>query len=189
MNGRAAVIGGVALLVGLGLGLGVGALRTDRGETPAAVTGASTDSAQAVISALRAQLAETDLALATTRCALGSAGGINAYHDADYALAIELYDQALTCDPSDGYVLGLKAYSLFKSERVDAAIEAQRASLEALPDHALGYFNLSRFLCARGDFEAAEEELATAVSLWPDIEAIAADDGEYRSLCRDPGAP
>ena len=190
-------ISGLTLAVTLVVGVGGGyALRmiTTRGavETspprPGAIA-ATSPAENPGVAELQARLDQTEGELAEARCALGSAGGINAYHDGDYPLAIQLYDEALKCDRQDGYVLSLKAYSLFKTGDLGAAIATQRASLESQPDYALGYFNLARFLCATGDFEAAAAEVATAVSLWPEVEEIAGEDGEYQKLCQGRATP
>jgi len=190
-------ISGLALAVTLVVGVGAGyALRTittrSAVDTPPPTPGeiVATSPADAPrIAELQSRLGQVESDLAEARCALGSSGGINAYHDGDYALAIQLYDEALRCDAGDGYVLSLKAYSLFKAGDLEAAIVTQRASLEDQPDYALGYFNLARFLCATGDFEAASAEVATAVSLWPEVEEIAAEDGEYQKLCQGRAIP
>ena len=197
MSTRMNKISGLALAVTLVVGVGAGyALRvlTHRGAVATSPTTpgemVSTAPSQGPeVAELRSRLDRVEGELAETRCALGSSGGINAYHDGDYPLAIQLYDEALKCDRQDGYVLSLKAYSLFKTGDLGAAIATQRASLESQPDYALGYFNLARFLCATGDFEAAAAEVATAVSLWPEVEEIAAEDGEYQKLCQGRATP
>lgn len=133
---------------------------------------------------LRDSVAALNGALEGARCALSSSrAAINAFHNRSYRLAVRLYDEALACDSNNAYLLNLKAYALFRLDDLDAAIVAQRRSVSAAPDYAWGHFDLARFLCASGDLASARAEIRLAASLRPDIASIAADDGEFRSLC------
>ncbi|HSM04655.1 MAG TPA: tetratricopeptide repeat protein [Longimicrobiales bacterium] len=137
------------------------------------------------VAGLSENLASVESELLGARCALSrSRAAINAFHTGSYRLAVDLYDEALQCDPGNAYLLNLKAYSLFKSGNVSEALTTQRLSVEADPDYAWGYFDLARFLCALGDFEDAQRTFDDAVSLRPGMVEIAAGDPEFRALCR-----
>lgn len=110
---------------------------------------------------------------------------IKAFHGGDYDTAVALYDQALRADPDNAYVLNLKAYSLFKAERLSHAIGAQRESLRADPEYAWGYFDLARFQCAAGDFDDARKSIRIARmkgGAW--LSRKMKGDGEFQKLCR-----
>lgn len=145
---------------------------------------AERDSLSGATRTLRDSLKALGNELDASRCALGAAAGINAYHEGDFALAVELYDGALACDPTDANVLHLKAYSLFKSDELEAAIETQRDGVALAPDDAWGYFNLVKYLCAAEEPDAAAEEMARAISLAPEMAETASRDREFQSLCR-----
>lgn len=169
------------------LAYGTARLRVVEGRAIAATS--ERDSVSALAHVLRDRVASIGADLDASRCALGAASGINAYHEGEFTLAVELYDQALACDPADGDVLNLKAYSLFKSGDSESALETQLRGLAVAPDDAWGFFNLARYLCAVGDTEAAAAQMATAISLSPGMAAIASGDGEFQSLCGGPKQP
>ena len=85
--------------------------------------------------------------------------GINAFHAGDYLGAVGQYDKVIRDDSSNAYLLNLRAYSLFKAGRIDEAIRSQQLSLRADPGYAWGYFDLARFECARGNWDAAKDAL------------------------------
>jgi tetratricopeptide (TPR) repeat protein len=135
---------------------------------------------------MRREMAGLREALAASRYA------IEAFHQRDYSTAVSFYDQALRADPSNAYLLNLKAYSLFKLNRVGEAIDVQRQSLRADPEYAWGYFDLARFQCAAGRldearragfFDDARQSIASALERRPGLRAIMAKDGEFQKLC------
>jgi tetratricopeptide (TPR) repeat protein len=135
---------------------------------------------------MRGEIAGLREALAASRYA------IEAFHQRDYSTAVSFYDQALRADPNNAYLLNLKAYSLFKLNRVSEAIEVQRQSLRADPEYAWGYFDLARFQCAAGRvdearqasfFDEARRSIANALEKRPGLRAIMAKDGEFQKLC------
>lgn len=118
------------------------------------------------------------------REALGaSREAIVAFHQRDYGTAIEFYDQALRADPDNAYILNLKAYSLFKLKRPADAIRTQSEGIRVDPSYAWGYFDLARFQCAAGRFDAARKSIETAIESRPDLRARMDKDGEFRTLC------
>jgi tetratricopeptide (TPR) repeat protein len=129
---------------------------------------------------LRADLAKTRASLSAGRAA------INAFHSGRLEDAVALYDEALASDSDNAYLQNLRAYSLFRLGRVDAAIEGQRRSIAADPKYAWGYFDLARFLCALSPprVEEAKEAAKKAIELRPDMRAIIRGDGEFQRVCR-----
>jgi tetratricopeptide (TPR) repeat protein len=110
---------------------------------------------------------------------------IAAFHRRDFDTAVALYDRALRADPGNAYVLNLKAYSLFKGERLSNAIGTQRESLRVDPEYAWGYFDLARFQCAAGNFDEARKSIQMAREkggAW--LSRKMEGDGEFRRLCR-----
>ncbi len=108
---------------------------------------------------------------------------IRAFHRRDYETALALYDQVLLRNPENAYVLNLKAYSLFKTERIPDAIKVQKESTRVDPAYAWGFFDLARFQCAARDFGAARQSMQRALELRSDLRAIMEGDGEFRRLC------
>jgi len=141
---------------------------------------------------LERQLQEQAAALDATRaqvgglrCALQSSrSAIEAFHQRDFRRAVELYGDALACDPDNAYLLNLRAYSLFRLGRLADAIAEQRRSISVDRNYAWGYFDLARFLCAAGDFEAARANIDEAIRLRPGLAQIMRNDGEFQRLCR-----
>lgn len=118
------------------------------------------------------------------REALGASRyAIIAFHQGDYDTAIDFYDQALRADPDNAYLLNLKAYSHFKLEQFQEAIEIQIESTRVDPNYAWGFFDLARFHCAAGDMDAASEAMMTALEKSPGLENVMNDDGEFQRLC------
>jgi tetratricopeptide (TPR) repeat protein len=119
------------------------------------------------------------------RCALQSSrSAIEAFHQRDYRTAVDLYDDALACDPDNAYLLNLKAYSLFRLGRLTDAVAEQRKSIAVDQSFAWGYFDLARFLCATGDFDGAKTTINEAIRLRPGLAQIMRNDGEFQRLCR-----
>lgn len=132
------------------------------------------------------ELEETKLQLRQARCALESSrSAVQAFHQRQYSTAVELYSEALTCDPGNAYILNLQAYSLFKLGRLEDAIRSQQRSLASEPDYAWGYFDLARFLCASGTSRLVEarSNIDRAVRLRPNLGQIMQGDGEFVRLC------
>ncbi len=94
------------------------------------------------------------------------------------------YDKVIRDDSSNAYLLNLRAYSLFKAGRIDEAIRSQQLSLRADPGYAWGYFDLARFECARGNWDAAKDALDRLLKVNPEMRPTADRDGEFRRLCR-----
>ncbi len=118
------------------------------------------------------------------REALGASRyAIIAFHQGDYQTAIVYYDQALRADPDNAYLLNLKAYSLFKLDSFQEAIETQIESIRVDPNYAWGFFDLARFHCAAGDMDAAGEAMMTALEKRPGLEDVMNNDGEFQRLC------
>jgi tetratricopeptide (TPR) repeat protein len=112
-----------------------------------------------------------------------SSDAIIAFHQHDYAAAVELYGKALQADPDNAYLLNLKAYSLFKLNNIDAAIGAQNESIRIEPEYAWGYFDLARFQCAGGDFDGARKSIEIATAKDPALNSTIQSDGEFQRLC------
>ena len=108
--------------------------------------------------------------------------GINAFHAGDYLGAVGQYDQVIRNDSSNAYLLNLRAYSLFKAGRIDDAIYSQQLSIRANPGYTWGYFDLARFECARGNWDAAREALDRLLKLHPGMRTTVDRDGEFRRL-------
>jgi tetratricopeptide (TPR) repeat protein len=113
-----------------------------------------------------------------------SRSAIIAFHERDYGTAVELYDQALRADPENAYLLNLKAYALFKLERLSQAISVQKQSIKVDPDYAWGYFDLARFQCAVGEFDAARKSIEVALEKRLELRGTIDRDGEFQRLCR-----
>lgn len=150
-------------------------LEQDRQELLAKITGEESESIK-----LNEQLSQARCALMASRSA------VEAFHQHDYTNAINLYSEALACDPNNAYILNLKAYSLFKAGRVEEAIRTERESVAADPSYAWGYFDLARFLCSGNPSDLSEARTAVnrALKLRPDLEQIMRGDGEFMRLCK-----
>jgi tetratricopeptide (TPR) repeat protein len=125
---------------------------------------------QTEVNSLRQEIGGLREALTASRDA------IIAFHQRDYNEAVALYDQALHADPNNAYLLNLKAYSLFKLKRFQEAIKVQKESIRIDPDYAWGFFDLARFQCATGDFNAARTSIGEALDKMK-------NDGEFQKLC------
>ena len=79
--------------------------------------------------------------------------------------------------------MNLKAYSLFKLNRISEAIEVQRQGLQIDPDYAWGYFDLARFRCKAGAFDEARQAIDGALEKRPGLRAHMEKDGEFQRLC------
>lgn len=136
---------------------------------------------------LRASIVQEKRTLSQAKCALDNSRlAINAVHARRYDEAIALYDEALTCDPTNAYILNLTAYSHFKAGKTAEAIRLQKASLQADPTYAWGYFDLARFDCASGpsNREDAARAVTRAIALRPDLKVTMRGDGEFTRVCR-----
>ena len=125
--------------------------------------------------------------LAKSRASLASArAAINAFHSGRLEDAVSLYDEALAADPENAYLQNLRAYSLFRLGRIDAALEGQRRSVSADPNYAWGYFDMARFLCATTPpkIDEARKAAAKAIELRPSMLDIMQRDGEFQRVCQ-----
>jgi tetratricopeptide (TPR) repeat protein len=113
-------------------------------------------------------------ALTATRLA------INAFQSHEYGTAIELYDESLAADPDDAYVLNLKAYALFKMNRVKEALEVEKRSVKADSSYAWGYFDLARFHFALNQLKEGLSAEAKMLRLDPRFQNKMRTDGEYQ---------
>ncbi|MEK6212332.1 MAG: tetratricopeptide repeat protein [Pseudomonadota bacterium] len=112
-----------------------------------------------------------------------SRDAIVAFHQRDYGTAVALYDQALRADPSNAYLLNLKAYSLFKLKRFGDAIDVQKESIRIDPGYSWGFFDLARFQCAAGDLDGARKSIEIALDKRPGLRSTMERDGEFQRLC------
>jgi tetratricopeptide (TPR) repeat protein len=131
------------------------------------------------LNAVRGDLARARSSLSAARAA------INAFHAGRLTDAVALYDEALASDPDNAYIQNLRAYSLFRLGRVDAAIEGQRKSVADDPTYAWGYFDLARFLCAASPARNDDAKAAAkrAIELRPSMRGIMQADGEFQRVC------
>jgi tetratricopeptide (TPR) repeat protein len=113
-------------------------------------------------------------ALTATRLA------INAFQSHDYGTAVQLYDESLAADPDDAYVLNLKAYALFKLNRVKEALEFEKRSVRADSSYAWGYFDLARFYFALNQLKEGLSAEETALRIDPGFKVRMRNDGEYQ---------
>lgn len=130
------------------------------------------------VDSLRNETAGLREALTAARAA------INAYHAGDYLGAVALYDKVLRGDSTNAYLLNLRAYALFKAGRIDEAIRSQQLSIRADSSYAWGYFDLTRFECARGSWDAAKAALTRLLTMAPAMRSTLNRDGEFRRLCQ-----
>lgn len=135
------------------------------------------DSTREQLSAARSSLSQAQCAVRQSRLA------IEAFHQGDYGIANQFYDEALRCDPENAYLLNLKAYSLFRAGKTESAIEAQEQGLRVDSKYAWGYFDLARFFCAAKSYGKAADARSTALSLRPDLADVMKHDGEFMRLC------
>jgi tetratricopeptide (TPR) repeat protein len=125
--------------------------------------------------------------LARARASLGAArSAIGEFHAGRLEDAVKLYDDALAFDPNDAYLQNLRAYSLFRLGRIDAALEGQRRSIAIDPNYAWGYFDLARFLCAATPPRVAEARQAAlkAIDLDHAMKQRMESDGEFQRVCK-----
>jgi Flp pilus assembly protein TadD len=110
--------------------------------------------------------------------------GINSFHAGDYGAAITSYNEALTLDPENAYVLDLKSYSQFRAGDNDGAIAT---ALSVDPNYVFGYSELARYACAAGRFELAAETYKRAkverVGVSELFTTLLRDDGQFARLC------
>jgi len=138
------------------------------------------------LSTVKDSLASTRSALSSARCALAtSRAAITAFHQRRYREALALYDEALSCDSTNAYLLNLKAYAAFKSNDLPMAIHTQLRSLQADSTYAWGYFDLARFYCATSPkrLQEAKAAAARAISIRPGLYDTMRGDGEFAALC------
>ena len=124
--------------------------------------------------------------LSLSRSALASGrAAINAFHSGNFDLALRFYDEALTYDPDNAYILNLRAYTLFRLGRLQDAIAGERQSITIDPAYAWGYLDLARFLCASSppNMEDAKRAASRAVELRPDLSDVIEQDGEFQRVC------
>ena len=110
--------------------------------------------------------------------------GINFYHQGRYENAIAAYNQALSLDSLNAYILNLKGYSLFKAKRFDEAVDVLSRAVNVQPDYAWGYFDLARASCANGNFDLATNAIKKAIELRPDLATAMRNDGEFTRFCK-----
>jgi len=121
---------------------------------------------------------------------------VTAFHASKFDLAVKSYDEALKADPENPYVQKLRAYSLFRLNRVDEAIAAELQALEGDKNYARGYFDLARFYCKRAtertqpeadaqrqDEEKALEAIKTMLHLDQKMSSEMRDDSEFMRYC------
>jgi tetratricopeptide (TPR) repeat protein len=89
---------------------------------------------------------------------------IRSFHRDDFTAAVRAYQRALQVDPRNPYVLDLKSYAEYKAGKLDDAIESVRRSLTIAPTYVWDYFELMRYQCAAGDYDAALETLDDALA-------------------------
>jgi tetratricopeptide (TPR) repeat protein len=184
LSRQSAIVGGLgAILVLAAIGYSSWQLNEVQGQRD--VVAAQRDAIASDLRALADSVEVVGAELAGARCALASSrAAINAFHDRRYAMAVALYDEALVCDPGNGYLLNLKAYSLFKLGDLTSAIATQQQSVAAEPDYAWGHFDLARFLCANGELDAASDAFGRAIRLRQEMATIAQGDVEFQRVCQ-----
>ena len=113
--------------------------------------------------------------------------GVNRYHAGDYAGAIVAYNEALTLDSENAYVLDLRSYSQFRANDLDGAISSVTTALTVDPTYVYGYSELARYACAAGQFDLAVSTYTEAKAKYADIgplfSSLLKDDGEFARLC------
>jgi tetratricopeptide (TPR) repeat protein len=137
--------------------------------------------------AYKGELVIVQQQLSNSRAALASArAAINAFHSGNLSEALSLYDEALSSDPNNAYLQNLRAYTLFRLNRMQDAISGERRSVALDQSYAWGYFDLARFLCAASppDLVEARDAAQRAIALRPDIEGIMKNDGEFQRVCK-----
>jgi tetratricopeptide (TPR) repeat protein len=87
---------------------------------------------------------------------------IDAYADANYAQAIDLYKQALEINPKYGDAYTGLAMCHQQLDDLDAAIAVTRRYVEVAPDDILAFTNLSMFYQKKGMISEAEAAGAEA---------------------------
>src|SRR5262249_2323289 len=135
----------------------------------------------------RREIEELKKQISQARCALDSSRwALEAFHQREYGVAVNLYEQALACEPENAYLLNLQAYSLFKEGKLEEALSTEQRSAKADPNYAWGQFDLARFLCALGPtrFPQAKTAIDEALRLQPDLLKVMRGDGEFRRLCK-----
>lgn len=135
----------------------------------------------------RGELEATRNQVAAARASLASArAAINAFHAGNLKEALSLYDEALSSDPDNAYLQNLRAYTLFRLGRTQAAVQGEERSVALDPNYAWGYFDLARFLCASSptDMNEAKEAAQRALELRPDLRTVMRNDGEFQRVCR-----
>lgn len=136
---------------------------------------------QAELAATRADLAQSRQKLSAAREAVSFVTqGINSYHEGDYSGAIRSYDQALTRDPENAFVLDLKGYALFKAQRYGEAVQTSKESLRLDPENQFAMLDLIKAQCASGNMDEATPMLSQLLRQRPDFK----NDGELQRVCR-----
>lgn len=140
---------------------------------------------EATIARIENELSQVETQLRASREAIAFVtDGINLYHQGQYERAVAAYNQALSLDPQNAYILNLKGYSLFNAKRLNEAVEVLRSAVEVQPDYAWGYFDLARASCANGNFDEASNAIRKALELRPSLVGIMKGDGEFTRLCK-----
>jgi folate-binding protein YgfZ len=91
--------------------------------------------------------------------------GMTCYHGNRYEEAIEQFDHALEIHPDFSDAMEAKAMTLEKMDRIDEAIELNKAFARMDPDAVMAHTNLSRLYMLKGWKDRAEKEMAQATML------------------------
>ena len=122
--------------------------------------------------------------VANLRRALTSArSAITAYHQGRFDDAVAMYDLAIRDDSANAYLLDLRAYSLFKANRLEAALEGINLSIRADSTYEWAYFDKARIQCALRDLSGARATLKKLQEQAPSMASTIARDGEFRRVC------
>jgi tetratricopeptide (TPR) repeat protein len=139
---------------------------------------------------VRARARETGAALDRTRLAADSLTratrslALKLFYRGDYSGAIAAYDNALSVDHNNAYLLNLKGYAQFRAKQYDDARATLIKAAASDPDYAWAYFDRARVECAAGDFVAANAALQKTLEISPSMTAVIRNDGELQRLCR-----
>jgi predicted Zn-dependent protease len=111
---------------------------------------------------------------------------IEAFHAMHWKEAVKLFDKILADDPGNVYVRDMRAYMLFKLNRITEAIDDEHLALAADPSYATSYLNLARFECAATppQIDEARKNIEKFKSLSPEESAFPKKDGELQRVCK-----
>ena len=103
-----------------------------------------------------------------------------------YAEAIPYFKEGATLDPADTHLLLALAWCYKRNRRLDLAIEALEAALDADPTLAILHYNLACYWSLAGNVKFAVSFLAQAFDLQPNYRELVDSERDFDPIRKLP---